>query len=53
MSYYVYFIQQVGTGDRPVKIGYSKDPTERLKKLQTANHKELKICLSLPFDTES
>jgi hypothetical protein len=52
MIHYVYFIQQVGTSDSPVKIGYSKDPTERLRTLQTANHKKLKICFSLPFETE-
>lgn len=50
--YHVYFIQQVKKGRAPVKIGYSKLPEERLKNLQTANACELKLWLSLPFETE-
>lgn len=50
--HYVYFIQQAGKGDRPVKIGYSKDPELRLLELQTANPYKLKICVKLPFSTK-
>jgi hypothetical protein len=52
MSFYVYFIQSKRKGNQPVKIGYSKNPDERLKKLQTANWEELKISVLLPFETE-
>lgn len=52
MSYYVYFIQPKGRGNRPVKIGYSKDPESRCKTLQTSNPDKLKICIRLPFETE-
>ena len=52
MSYYVYFIQPEGKGNKPVKIGYSKDPEARCKELQTANPKKLSICVKLPFETE-
>ena len=53
MSYYVYFIQQKGKGNQPVKIGYSKSPEKRLESLQTSNPQKLKICMSFPFDSES
>ena len=53
MSYYVYFIQPQGKGNKPVKIGYSKDPEARCKNLQTSNSDKLKICLKLPFDSEA
>ena len=52
MTYYVYFVQIDRKGNQPVKIGYSKDPEARLKGLQTANPDKLKICLSLPFESE-
>ena len=52
MSHYVYFVRRVGKGNSPVKIGYSKDPESRCKKLQTANSDKLKVCVKLPFDTE-
>lgn len=53
MNHYVYFIQQDRHANGPVKIGYSSDPENRCKSLQTANSRKLKICFSLPFDTES
>ena len=53
MSYYVYFIQPEGKGNRPVKIGYSKNPESRCRNLQTSNPRKLKICVKLPFDSES
>lgn len=40
-GWYVYFIQAEDGG--PVKIGRSKNPTERLKALQTASPKRLVI----------
>jgi len=52
MSHYVYFIQATTGKNAPVKIGYSKDPEARCKSLQTANPKKLKLCVTLPFDTE-
>lgn len=52
MGFYVYFIQPEGKGRQPVKIGYSANPDNRLKDLQTANWKKLKISLTLPFESE-
>ncbi len=37
----IYFIQAGENG--PIKIGKSDDPERRLKQLQTAHHKELKL----------
>lgn len=53
MSYYVYFIQPEGNGNRPVKIGYSSNPENRCRDLQTSNPGKLKVCVKLPFDTEA
>lgn len=51
--HYVYFIQQVTRRDNPpIKIGLSKNPDERLRHLQTGNPLELKLCMSLPYETE-
>lgn len=54
--YSVYFIQEERRpgrkGDRPVKIGFSKDPQERLKSLQTGHPHKLKVSLSLLFECE-
>ena len=52
MNHYVYFIQQEGKGNKPVKIGYSINPESRCRYLQVANCCKLKICLKLPFDSE-
>ena len=53
----VYFIQAKPggkqKGDRPVKIGYSKNPEKRAKELQTGNPNELVVIVSLPFESES
>jgi hypothetical protein len=43
---YVYFIEAVGLGR--VKIGYSSDPTRRLRELNTASPTELIIFRSMP-----
>lgn len=51
--YYVYFIQETGKGNKPVKIGYSNDPERRLTDLQTGNPRKLKLSISLPFESES
>jgi len=50
--FYVYFIQVDKKKRQPVKIGYSSNPQQRLKELQTANAYKLKVSLQLPFDTE-
>lgn len=52
-NYFVYFIQQKGKGNQPVKIGYSKDPRERLKTLQTGNPRELLLRVNIPCETEA
>ena len=49
-KHYVYFIQQEGGGNQPIKIGISDDPDRRLADLQTGNPKVLKIQLAIPFD---
>lgn len=41
----IYFIQS-GT-DGPIKIGYSQDPTNRLKQLQTGSPKKLKLLCAV------
>lgn len=45
---YVYFIQ--GQCGGAIKIGYSMNPTERLKELQTGYPDTLKILLIIPGD---
>lgn len=47
-STYVYFIQDGERG--PVKIGLSKQPTQRLQKLQTGNPRELLLRHVIPGD---
>ena len=47
-SDYIYFIQHGDSG--PVKIGLSKTPTERVKKLQTGNPRELILRHVIPGD---
>ena len=42
---YIYFIQQGLDGQ--IKIGYSQDPKDRLKTLQTSNPRELRLLLTL------
>lgn len=40
-------------GERPtgiVKIGYSIEPTKRLKEIQAGNHRPLQVLLALPGD---
>lgn len=53
MSFYVYFIQPKKKGNQPVKIGYSNNPDDRLRALQTANWEKLKVSLLMPFETEA
>ena len=50
-KYYVYFIQQGGGGNQPIKIGISDDPDRRLVDLQTGNPTVLKIQLAIPFES--
>lgn len=47
----IYFIQ----AGKYVKIGYSKDPSQRLKELQTSNPVKLKLLAILPgwYTTEA
>jgi len=42
----IYFIK----AGNCVKIGYSKNPTARLKELQTGNSKKLKLLCTIPGD---
>ncbi len=53
MPFYVYFIQPNKKGNQPVKIGYSNNPDDRLRTLQTGNWEKLKVSLLLPFETEA
>lgn len=52
--FYIYFITETSKkkGTSPVKIGYSNDPERRRLDLQTGNPRELKLVISIPFDTE-
>lgn len=43
---YVYFIQLDNAG--PIKIGRAKNPIKRLKGLQTAAHKQLRLLAVIP-----
>lgn len=47
----IYFIK---AGKKHVKIGFSKDPIERLKSLQTGNPHKLEIVTTIPgsYETE-
>ncbi len=40
---FVYFIQEKDIKNGPIKIGYSKNPEERLKQLQNSNFRKLKL----------
>lgn len=52
-GHYVYIIQQQGKGpNAPLKIGYSKDPDERLKTLQTGSPYKLKVCTLIECESE-
>jgi len=51
--WYVYFIRQAQKkGNCPIKIGVSKDPDYRLKRLQTGNPNKLEVIAAIPFDIE-
>ena len=43
----VYFIQAGGHG-RPIKVGYSKNPSKRLKQLQTGCPYKLNLLFTIP-----
>jgi predicted GIY-YIG superfamily endonuclease len=47
---FVYFIQQ-GCGS--IKIGVSSDPEKRLKTMQTGTSKQLRLLISVPFESRS
>lgn len=51
--YYVYFIKEIrhhhDPGNEYIKIGVSINPEKRLKMLQTANPRDLKIIIKLPI----
>ena len=48
--YHIYVIAY--SKDGPVKIGYSNNPPQRLKQLQTGSSKSLKLCGSLGLKNE-
>ena len=51
-EYKVYFIRQEGKGNQPIKVGFSHDPDERIKSLQTGNPNRLYLGASIPCDSE-
>ena len=52
MNHYVYFIRQEGKGNQPIKVGFSLNPDERIKNLQTGNPNRLYLGASVPCDSE-
>lgn len=47
---YVYLIQR---GHGSVKIGVAKDPEQRCRNLQTANHRKLRVIVAIPCVSQS
>lgn len=48
----VYFIGSKLTPGRPIKIGFSRDPQDRLKNLQTGHPERLQIFATVPGDKD-
>ncbi len=51
-SHHVYLISYADTQDGPIKFGYSHNPPNRLKQLQTGNPRQLFIYGNLGFKDE-
>ena len=52
-NHHVYLISYLDTQDGPIKFGYSHNPPNRLKQLQTGNPRQLFIYGNLGFKDEN